>query len=268
MGSSPASVIETLQLSPRLRRVSLHVEDLETLAIPSSDADCAVGVYFASTSAGEGRTYSVRHHDGNRIDLDIALHPGGPGTVWARTAAPGDRVGLDHARSWYRPAPGGAWQLLVTDLAGLPATARIIEQASPSVSTTVIVEAVDHHDLDYLPVRPGVTVIPSLGTGNGMAPSRLAELVRHIDPPVHGYCWFAGEAAASREVRKYLRGRGWTIDQYDITGYWRSGSEAWDTEFALVGTDLFGIYQRAIADGKGEKMATEEFDDALERAGL
>lgn len=267
MSFSRASVIETLQVGPRLRRVCLHVEKPEALAIPSG-ADCAVGVYFDGTSTGESRTYSVRHHDGNRIDVDIALHAGGPGTAWARSAEPGDCVGLDHARAWYRPTTAGAWQLLVTDLAGLPATARIVEQTPPSMSTTVIVEAVDHHDLDYLPVRPGVTVVPSLGTGNGVTPSRLPELARGVELPESGYCWCAAEAAASREIRKYLRSRGWTIDQYDISGYWRFGSEDWDAKFALVGNVLFGVYQRAIADGKDEKAATEEFDDALERAGL
>jgi NADPH-dependent ferric siderophore reductase len=267
MSFSPASVIEAVQLSPRLRRISLRVDDPEALAIPSG-GDCAVGVYFDSTSHGEGRTYSVRRHHGNRIDLDIVLHTGGVGSTWAQRANAGDRVGLDHARSWYRPPSGTAWQLLVTDLSGLPATARIVEEPPLTASTTVIVEAADHHDLDYLPARPGVTVIPTLGTGNGVAPSRLADLVRQIDLPAHGYCWFAGEATASREVRKYLRGRSWASDQYDITGYWRLDSETWDAKFALVGDEVLTVYQRAIADGKGDKVASEEFDDALEQVGL
>jgi hypothetical protein len=65
-----------------------------------------------------------------------------------------------------------------------------------------------------------------------------------------------------------VRGRSWTIDQYDITGYWRFDSKAWETRFALVGDDAVAVYQRAIAAGKGDKVAAEEFDDALERVGL
>jgi NADPH-dependent ferric siderophore reductase len=267
MSFSSASVVETVQVSPRLRRISLRIDDPEALAVPAG-GDCAVGVYFDPATPGEGRTYSVRRHDGDRIDLDILLHTGGRASTWAQTATEGDRVGLDHARAWYRPPAGIRWQLLVTDLAGLPATARIVEESSPAVATTVIVEAADHHDLDYLPARPGVTVIPSLGTGNGVAPGRLADLVRHADPPADGYCWFAGEAAASREVRTYLRGRGWTIDQYDITGYWRIDSESWDARFARAGDAAVAVYQRAIAADRGEKVAAEEFDDALASLGL
>ncbi|MCX2931940.1 siderophore-interacting protein [Mycobacterium sp. CVI_P3] len=267
MSFSHASVVEAVHVSSRLRRISLRVDDPEALAIPSG-GDCAVGVYFDPGSPGQGRTYSVRRTDGDRVDLDIALHTGGAGSAWAQTATTGDRVGLDHARAWYRPPPAAAWQVLVSDLAGLPATARIIEETPPAISTTVIVETVDHHDLDYLPAGPGVTLVASLGTGNGLAPSRLPELVRQADLPTPGYCWYAGEAAGSRQVRKYLRGRGWTRDHYDISGYWRFDSETWDAKFALVGDEIAGVYHRAIAAGRDDKVAAEEFDDALEQAGL
>ena len=267
MSFSYASVIETFQLNPRLRRITLRVEDPAALAVQPG-GDSAVGVYFDPAERNEGRNYSVRRQDGDRIDLDIVLHASGPGTSWAQSARAGDRVGLDHARSWYRPAPGTEWQLLASDLAGLPATARIIEELPRTVSTTVIVEIADHHDLDYLPTRPEVTVVPSFGTGKGRAPSRLAELIGQIDLPERGYCWFGGEAGESRAVRKQLRARGWTIDQYDVTGYWRVDSEAWDARFALVEDEVLGVYERALADGKGDKVASEEFDDALERIGL
>jgi len=267
MSFSPGSVIDALPLGGRLRRITLQVEDPATLAIPAG-GDCAVGVYFDPESPDQGRTYSIRHHRGDQIDLDIVLHTGGRGSDWAQWVNVGDRVGLDHARSWYRRPPGTVGQLLLTDLAGLPATARILEETPPTVATTVLVEAVDHQDLDYLPTRAGVTVVPSIGTGNGVAPGRLAELVREVDLPLYGYCWFAGEAATSRAVRKHLRSRGWTIDQYDITGYWRLDSDAWDAQFAAVSDEVARVYEQAIAAGKGNKAALEEFDDALEQIGL
>ncbi|GAY17553.1 siderophore-interacting protein [Mycobacterium sp. shizuoka-1] len=267
MGDSPASVLATTALNPRLRRVTLRVDDPDALDIPPVP-DAAVGVYFTTSATEQGRTYSVRRHDRDRLDLDVVVHTGGLGSNWAQTARAGDRVRIDHANGWYRPPSGTSWQLLITDLAGLPATARIMAEAPAAIETTVVVEAAELDDLEYLPERPGATVMSTLGTGNGLGPSRLAHLVRQLDAPTQGYCWFAGEAAEARQVRKDLRGRGWSADHYDITGYWRYGSEAWDTKFALVSGELGQVYQRAVTAGKGPKAAAEEFDEALERAGL
>jgi NADPH-dependent ferric siderophore reductase len=266
MSFSYASVVETLQLNKRLVRIILVVEDPPGLDVKPA-GDSAVGVYFPDSD--EGRNYSVRFQDGARIELDIVLHARGPGTTWAAATGPGDRVGLDHARSWYRPPADTDWQLLITDLSGLPATARIIEALPADVPAVAIVEVSDDEDLAYLPTRPNVTVVAATGTGNGHAPSRLAELTRSLELPAgRGYCWFAGEAAESRAVRKYVRGLGWTIDQFDITGYWRFDSETWDEKFAAVQDDVLAVYEKALADGKGDKVASEEFDEALERVGL
>lgn len=268
MPLSNATVVETTPVTSRVRRIVLRVEDPDTLGIPDA-ADSAVGVYFPCVATTEGRNYSVRYHDGDRITLDIVLHTHGPGTTWASATAPGDRVGLDHARSWYLPEPATRWQLLISDLSGLPAAARIVEDLPVGSPAILIVEVADAEDLHYLPSHQGLTVIASVGTGNGCSPSKLAQLVRELTlPDGRGYCWFAGEAAESRAVRKYLRGLGWTIDQYDICGYWRFDSKTWDARFAEVQHDVVGVYERALTDGKGDKVALEEFDEALERAGL
>ena len=269
MSFSYARVVDTIALSSRLQRIVLQVDDPAALDIRRA-ADSAVGMYFPSADAEDGgRNYSVRHHDGDRITLDFVLHSHGPGTTWASTTSPGDRVGLDHARSWYQPEPTTQWQLLVSDLSGLPATARIVEELPPDAAATLIIEVAAAEDLDYLPAHQGLTVIPSIGTGNGDGPSTLAEKVRDLTMPDGlGYCWFAGEAAESRAVRKYLRGLGWTIDQYDITGYWRADSETWDTRFSEVQDEVLSVYERALTAGKSDKVALEEFDEACERIGL
>lgn len=275
MAFSYARVLETNALSTRLQRIVLQVDDPDALDVKPA-ADSAVGVYFPTADGvaddgdpGEGRNYSVRRHDGDRITLDFVLHTHGPGTTWASTTGPGDRVGLDHARSWYQPEPATRWQLLVSDLSGIPATARIIEELPDGAIAILLIEVAAAEDLEYLPAHDGVTVIPSIGTGNGYSPSTLAQMVRDLPlPDDRGYCWFAGEAAESRTVRKYLRGLGWTIDQYDITGYWRVDSETWDAKFAEVENDVLPVYENALTAGKGDKVAFEEFDEACERIGL
>ncbi len=68
MPFSNATVVETAALSSRLRRIVLHIEDPDTLGITYA-ADSAVGVYFPGLDTGEGRNYSVRHHEDDRITL-------------------------------------------------------------------------------------------------------------------------------------------------------------------------------------------------------
>lgn len=266
MSFSYATVLETVPLSLRMVRVVLEVEDLDSLDVKTA-GDSAVGVYLSESDVG--RNYSVRSQDGTRISLDVVLHERGPGTTWAQGARAGDRVGLDHARSWYRPPADTDWQLLITDLSGLPACARIIEELPVDQRAIALVEVASEDDLAYLPGHPNLTLVTSVGTGNGHAPSVLAASTRDLKLPSGvGYCWFAGEAAESRTVRKYVRGLGWKADQFDITGYWRFDSETWDAKFALVADDMVAVYEKALADGKGDKVASEEFDDALERVGL
>jgi NADPH-dependent ferric siderophore reductase len=271
-----ATVVAVAEVTSRMRRITLEVHDPAALRL-RPEGDSAVGVYFDPmatnpAASNPGRNYTVRRHlvDGvrERIDLDVLVQGHGVGSTWANTTTVGAKVGLDHARSWYQPG-GADWQLLVADLSGLPATARIVEQLPAGASVTALVEVLDDDDLDYLPVRRGVTVIPTVGTGNGLAASRLAEMVRAWPrPDGRGYCWFGGEAAESRAVRKYFRALGWSVDQLDVTGYWRSGSQAWDARFERFGDEAVAVYTKALADGKDAKVAAEEFDEALERAGL
>ncbi|WP_231992214.1 siderophore-interacting protein [Mycobacterium sp. ACS4331] len=251
------------------RRIGLLIEDPESLGVAPAP-DSAVGVYFSpGDPMGQGRTYTVRRQLGSRIEIDVLVHSEGPGATWARTAREGQRVELDHARSWYRTPASAGWQLLVCDLSGLPAAARILEQISPGTPVVVVAEVLDDAHLDSLMVGSDVTVVSSVGTGNGTGPSRLAAMVQDLQLPQDaGYCWFGGEAAQSRTVRTHLRARGWTIDQTDIAGYWRWNSKDWDVRYALVADRLFADYQRAVAAGRGEKVAAEEFDEALEREGL
>jgi hypothetical protein len=54
----------------------------------------------------------------------------------------------------------------------------------------------------------------------------------------------------------------------DAVGYWRRDAGRWSQRFAPHGPRLYSDYEQAIAAGKSEKAALEEFDDALERLGL
>jgi len=234
-------------------------------------ADTSIGIYF-DPSASLGRTYTVRHCDrsGGLITVDVLLHGEGPGTSWAVGARRGDEVGIAHPGSRYRERPATDSQLLVCDMAGLPALARIIESVPQDADATAVVEVIDESDLDYLPQRTNVEVVTSVGTGNGVYATALIDLVTSIrDIARHSYCWFGGEAGSARAIRKYLRDElHWERGQFDALGYWRLNSEEWDRRYAAIGSRLFTAYQTALAEGMDERLAAEEYDVALEQAGL
>lgn len=263
-----ASVVESGALSAHFTRVVLEVPDVDRLSLPQ-DGDTAVGVYFGESPAAPGRTYTVRHDDRQnaRLVVDILMHGEGVGTAWARGVPIGAKVILAHANSWYRPPAAAEWQVLVADMAGLPALARILDDP-PSIPTTVIVDVVADGDLAYLPQQRDVTLVPLSGTGDGRFAVRQ-RVAAHTERDGTGYCWFAGEAGEARAARKHLRHElRWKPEQLDVMGYWRRDSADWDRRFARVGADLYSAYTAALADGMSGKDAFEAYDDALEQAGL
>jgi NADPH-dependent ferric siderophore reductase len=248
-----------------------EVPELDRLELPHC-GDAAVGIYLptADSTDSTGRTYTVRQHDPTThcITVDVLLHGGAAGTQWATNVAPGDRVELAHAKSWYAPPPWADWQLLVADLTGLPALARIVEQGVLE-HTVAIVEVLHPGDLGYLQIPPSVSLVTSIGTGNAAAPSALAELTRQHCRDADGYCWFAGEATDARTVHRFLRREClWLPEQLDVMGYWRRDADDWAKRFAPHGPQLYNVYQQAVAEGKSKKVALEKFDDAAERLGL
>lgn len=268
MNSSPAIVTRNVCRGDRLRAITVQVLQPQALALPDTP-DTAVGIYFDD---GVGRSYSVRRvHAADAalfIDVEVFLHGDGPGTAWARAARPGDRVELSHPNGWYA-AGGKDWQLLAADMSGLPALCRIIDELPEAATTILALEVLEEADLELLPAVAGLTRYALVGSGNGRGPSRLADLIAQVRlPDGPGYCWCAGEAGQTRLVRKYFRALGWTPERYDITGYWRRDAAGWEARFAPRAEEMMSLYRSARAAGKSDKVALEEFDEALERAGL
>ncbi|GAB2655142.1 siderophore-interacting protein [Gordonia jinhuaensis] len=273
---STARVSKVEDLGERLRRITFAVDEFETLNRPGVP-DEAVGIYFPDTvdpldpsGLPQGRNYSIRAVEGSSVVIDFVLHDRGVATTWARGVAVGDEVALVMPRSWYEPPADAAWQLLVADLTGLPALARILEEADTDAELHVILEVDDKDSVNHLPHRDDVKVTVSAGTGNGHAQSVLGDLVAAFDVPSgRGYCWFAGEASESRSVRKHFRkNHGFGTDQLDVLGYWRVDAERYEKRYAEVSDEMYAVYQRAIDEGKSDRVARIEFDEALEELGL
>ncbi len=223
----------------------------------------------------EPRVYTISDHrivDGDvQIDLDIAVHDTGLGSDWARTCAVGDEVAVIDPHGLYKPPAGVGWQLLVCDITGVPALARILREVEPGRRVEAHVVLTDPADEIPLP-----TAADLRATWEVVADERAVgdALVAAVDarelPADDRYVWLAGEAAASRAVRKRLRRElGWPQSDFYTCGYWQFDAEVWNARYAAVQeavtAEAIEAYERAAGD---EGRYLDDLEDIYERAGL
>jgi NADPH-dependent ferric siderophore reductase len=206
------------ELSPHLVRLTLT---LDTAADPAFESTGIADEWVGLVVPGQfqSRYYTVRSYAAGTLVLDVVLHDVGLVTEWAvRDDCLGSTVTITEPKGSFDPPAGAAWLMLVGDLTGLPAMARIAE--TTTLPTRIWAEVADALP-GYLPESADVTWLeaPS-GT------SRLAEAVEALDwPEGDGYFWMAGESAQMRAIRKYLmRDRMLPAAAYDVMGYWRAST--------------------------------------------
>ena len=217
-------------------------------------------------------TYTVRHHrpDRGEVDIDFVIHPGGLASEWAQRAQPGDEITLNRPRGLYNRPADAVWQLLVADATGLPALSRIIEGTPAHIQSRIFVEVAEpEHQLD-LPEHPGMTVTWLTRSGNGVAPSRMAEIVRSVPlPSTPGYIWAAGEQKAVRAIRKFIRqDLRLPAGRYELVGYWIANGEAWDARWEALPAAVKDAIAAGWDSGRDPELVRDEYEATLEEFGL
>lgn len=286
-----ADVREVLALTPNMIRIVFGGEDLRRF-VSSGDPDERLVVVlprageretpapvrqedgtldYPSDDEPELRSYTVRRWDADKPEMviDFVRHEGGVAATWAIQAQVEDVVYLSPANGWYAPPADASWQLLLADMTALPALGRIVEELPAGLRAIAIAEVADERDAQELSSGADVTYDWVVG-GNGHGPSRMLEVLKGLElPEGPGYIWFAGEAAESRAIRKYVRRElGWPTERFTILGYWRVEKEKWMARYEEVGEQLETVYETAIESGLSEGDALEVYEEALEKAGL
>lgn len=287
-----ADVRDVVALTPNMIRIVFGGEDLRRF-VSSGDPDERLVVVLPRAGEREApvpirqddgtldypvedepemRSYTVRRVDAatGELVIDFVRHEGGVAATWAIQARVGDVVYLSPASGWYRPPADTTWQLLMADMTALPALGRILEELPAQQRAVVLAEVTEPSDSQRIETAADTTVSWLPGSGNGHAPSRLLQALQDIElPEGPGYLWFAGEAAESRAVRKYVRRElGWPTERFTIIGYWRVEKERWMARYEEVGESLEKVYESAVASGLSEGDALEIYEEALEKAGL
>lgn len=148
--------------------------------------------------------YTFRQVDADQMSFDIYLHGNGQTCLWAE-AAVGKPMGI--------LGPGGGWApdadqvLFIGDHTALPAIARMLEMRSNRTDRVILAaQSGDYPDLD----DKDVSYVDDV----------LEALKGESDLP---YVWFAGEKAQARAAKEWLKARGHSAKQMQVTAYWDKG---------------------------------------------
>ena len=292
MQTYAATVIGRRQLSAHLVTVTLgDLGDFPTTGVPDEyvrlliaaqgaelvlpEIDEATWTITYPDGAAEltHRVYTISDHrvvDGEvQVDVDVALHERGVGSDWARDCVVGSRVGVLEPRGLYAAPDDVEWQLLVADITGVPALARILRGLQPGQRAEAVVVLTDADDEIPLPSAGDVTVQWQVVEHEADISDALTAVVVDRELPADGsrYVWLAGEARASRAVRRHLRRElGWPQREFYTCGYWQVDAETWNARYEEVADRVIAEAERAqarVGDDEGAYL-----EDIYDKAGL
>jgi NADPH-dependent ferric siderophore reductase len=260
-----ATLLRSTPVTPSVVRLTFRVPGFRSTGM----ADEWVHVFLGEPGDHrDRRNYTIRAHRpaAQEVDVDVVLHDRGLMVSWTREARPGAELVWGEVTGTYAPPEDTDWQLLVGDITGLPAIGRIVEELPAGARAIVVGETADPADRQRWETRGDVEYVWIEG---GEA-SRLEHVVRAFpEPPGTGYRWMAGETHTVRHTRRHLRHeRGLPKERYSLTGYWLDRMEEWEARYAKVAAEMTEIWERGEADGRDVEDIMDDYELALDRAGL
>lgn len=244
------------------QRIKLVVPDPATGALSSVEgADAswlATWLERPAAERGHMRTYTVREVRGSgertTLVVDMVLHLDGdlvgPGSLWAATAAPGDRVvvlgprrGFPYGGIEFAPPPG-ARLLLVGDETAVPAVCAILEQLPDDARGAAFLEVPVTGDAQDVRRPPGVEVTWLPRDGAALGTLLHAAVAAHLGVPG------ATAEVASDEVDPDL----WETPSYSSSGEELDGDVAGE---AVGGTYAWIAGESRVVTGLRRHLVTE-----------
>ncbi|KQQ67896.1 FAD-binding protein [Pseudomonas sp. Leaf127] len=229
-------VLRVTDLTPLMRRVTLHGEDLAGFI--SLGTDDHVKLLFPRTpeeqaaldNPGLGRDsegprpamrdYTPRRFDAhsNELDIDFVLHGDGPAASWAAQVEPGQWLYIAGPRGSLVVPDMFDSYLLIGDETAIPAIARRLEELPAGRSARVLIEVASLQEQQPLASQAQVEVSWVV-----RGEQDLLDAIRNVQVPAGKlYAWVATEAALSRKARRVLLDELGLDDEFvKAAGYWR-----------------------------------------------
>lgn len=226
-------------LTPHMRRLVLKVDgdfassgvadEWFRIFLPTPAGEPAVlpvsqgkGWTFPDDVPREGRWYSIRAYAAPLLTVDIVVHAGGAAAEWSRNVQPGERIAISGPDGRYGADEPTDWELIAADMTGLPAALRILSEMPAGRPVSAVLEVPGPEDEQPIETAGDVDLRWIHNPEHGHGASLLASAVREV-PWREGtpYVWMSAEAAATRDIRSYVRReRRVPNGCADVIGYW------------------------------------------------
>jgi NADPH-dependent ferric siderophore reductase len=211
-----ATVVGAEQLTPRMRRITVHAPSLDT---PRRAQDVEL-ILTDETGRRLKRRYTITHYRDRHFDIDALLHGNaeGPGAIWAASTTPGDRVDFFGPRGRLE-LTDAAWHLFVGDEAAIPAIAALAEAVhTPAYAFVEVGDASDEQ-----PVAAQTRWLHR-GSAPAGSPDLLAAAIDEFAPPPgRGHGYLLGESRAVAALRARMNALGLDNERLYVKGYWNLG---------------------------------------------
>ena len=189
----------------------------------------AHGIEWGPSLTRQGRDYTPRRFDSERLelDLDFVLHGDGPAAAWAQHAKPGDELWFAGPKSsTVVPADLGR-VLLAGDETALPAIARFFEERPSNAPVHAVIAVPDPAAKQRFALREDdeVTwVIAEPGDPDALAEAVAEACGAAFADSADGapFVWAAAESRSLLAVRRFARAIGVPKSHTNITGYWHA----------------------------------------------
>ncbi|MFT3780085.1 MAG: siderophore-interacting protein [Ottowia sp.] len=149
------------------------------------------------------------------LQLDFAVHGGGPAEAWALNAPLGQWVGLAGPRGSMVVPAALDWHLLLGDETAMPAIERRLAELPAGTRAIVRVQLADPADARAWTSRAALDC--------AFVPSLAQALEALALPAGAGFVWGAGENALMSALRAPLLAQGADPKRMRLSAYWKRG---------------------------------------------
>jgi len=178
------------------------------------------------------RTYTPRRYDpATRIlEIQFLLHGTGPASEWAQRAKPGDRLAVGGPGGRFSMDPAADHWWLAADESAIPAVGTLLDALPETATAEVHIEVEGPSDEIVLESQAKTSITwhhrSARAASSAAFGAELARAARDASIADGARAWVACEAAAMRDIRRYLLAeRKVPRDALVTRGYWRVGEQ-------------------------------------------